>query len=74
MKLHITGQICSSSGSCDVFVCVWETPRYASRANAGVKDRSLWIQEFEAARISRESAHEGGKVVSPMRRPHLPPR
>ena len=26
------------------------------------------------SQISRQSAHEGGKVVSPMHRPHLPPR
>jgi hypothetical protein len=25
----------------------------------------LWLQEFEATRVSRKSAHEGGKVVSP---------
>ena len=31
-------------------------------------------QEFEAARISRHLAHEGGKVVSSMHRPPLPPR
>jgi hypothetical protein len=36
-------------------------------------DRPLGPQEFEAVRISRQSAHEGGKVVSPMHRPPLPP-
>ena len=30
-------------------------------------------QDVEAARISRQSAHKGGKVVSPMHRLHLPP-
>ena len=29
-------------------------------------DRSLGLQEVEATRISRQSAHEGGKVVSPL--------
>ena len=33
-------------------------------------DRPLGLQEVEANRITRESAHEGGKVVSPR---HLPP-
>jgi hypothetical protein len=28
-------------------------------------DRPLGFQEVEAPRISRQSAHEGGKVVSP---------
>ena len=34
---------------------------------------SLGLQEVEAPRISRQSAHEGGKVVSPTNRPPLPP-
>ena len=33
----------------------------------------LELQEVEAPRISRQSAHEGGKVVSPTPRPLLPP-
>jgi hypothetical protein len=32
-------------------------------------DRSLGLQEVEAARISWQSAHEGGKVVSLTHRP-----
>jgi hypothetical protein len=35
-------------------------------------DRSRGLQEFEAARISGQSAHEGGKAVSPKHRPSLP--
>jgi hypothetical protein len=31
------------------------------------------IQEVEAPKISRQSAHEGGKVVSPRHRPSLAP-
>jgi hypothetical protein len=31
------------------------------------------LQEVEAPRISRHSAHEGGKVVSPMYWQFLPP-
>ena len=34
----------------------------------------LGLPEVEAPRISRQSAHEGGKVVSTTHRPHLPPR
>ena len=30
-------------------------------------------QEIEATTLSRQSAHEGGKVVSPTHRPPLPP-
>jgi hypothetical protein len=36
-------------------------------------DKSVGLQEVEAHRISRQSAHEGGKVVSPTHRPPLPP-
>jgi hypothetical protein len=36
--------------------------------------RPLGFQEVEAPRISRQSARVGGKVVSPMHRPPLPPR
>jgi hypothetical protein len=35
-------------------------------------DRPLELQELQAPRISRQSAHEGGKVVCPMDRPPLP--
>ena len=31
------------------------------------------LQDFEAVRFFRQSAHEGGKVVSPTDRPPLPP-
>ena len=34
-------------------------------------DRPLGTMEVEALRISRQSAHEGGKVVSPTHRPPL---
>jgi hypothetical protein len=37
-------------------------------------DRPLGLQEIEARRISRQSAHEGGKVVNPTHRLPLPPR
>jgi len=37
-----------------------------------VLDRPLGFQKVEAPRISRKSAHEGGKVVSPTHRPPLP--
>jgi len=36
-------------------------------------DSSLGLQEVEVPRISRQSAYEGGKVVSPTYRPSLPP-
>jgi hypothetical protein len=35
-------------------------------------DRPLGLQEVEAPRISRQSVHEGGKVVSPKHRATLP--
>jgi len=36
-------------------------------------DRPLGLQEFETPRISRQSANEGGKIVSPTYRPPLHP-
>ena len=37
-------------------------------------ERPLGLQEVEASRISRQSAHEGDKVVSLTHRPPLTPR
>jgi hypothetical protein len=37
-------------------------------------DRPLGQQEVEPPKIYRQSAHEGGKVVSPTHRPPLPAR
>jgi hypothetical protein len=37
-------------------------------------ERPLGFQEVEASRISRQSACEGGKVVSPKHRPPLTPK
>jgi hypothetical protein len=34
--------------------------------------QALGLQEVEDPRISRQSVHEDGKVVSPTHRPHLP--
>ena len=34
--------------------------------------QAVSLQQFEASRIGRHSAHEDGKVVSPTRRPPLP--
>ena len=41
-----------------------------SKLNSAL-DRSWRLQKVDAARISRESAHKGGKVVSPKHRPPL---
>jgi hypothetical protein len=35
--------------------------------------RPLRLQKVEVRRVSRQSAREGGKVVSPTHRPPLPP-
>ena len=37
-------------------------------------NRPLELKEVEAPRISRQSAHEGGKAISPTHWPLLPPR
>jgi len=36
--------------------------------------QALWVPEVWNSQISRQSAHEGGKVVRPTQRPPLPPR
>jgi hypothetical protein len=36
--------------------------------------KARWLQKFEALRILRQSAREGGKVVSLKHQPPLPPR
>ena len=38
-----------------------------------VLERLLDLQKFEAPRISTQSAHESGEVVSPAHRPSLSP-
>ena len=47
--------------------------RCKSNPNAGL-DRPFGLQDVEASKISRHSAHEGGKIVSPTHRPPLPCR
>jgi len=37
-------------------------------------ERPLGLQKVEVPKISRQSAHEGGKVVSPTHQPLLPAR
>ena len=44
----------------------------SSYPNTGL-NMPLWLQEVEGPRISRQSAYEGGKVVSPTHQPPLPP-
>jgi hypothetical protein len=36
--------------------------------------QALRVKEFDSPRTSSQSAHEGGKVVSPTHWPPLPPR
>jgi hypothetical protein len=55
-----------------IIIIGYSLKRY-SNPIAGL-DRPLGFQEVEAPRISRQSAHEGGKVFSPTHRPPLPPR
>jgi len=46
----------------------------ASRTSKIKQDRTLGFQKVEVPRISRQSAHEGGNVVTPTQRPPLHPR
>jgi hypothetical protein len=36
-------------------------------------EQAMWVQELEAPRTSRQSAYDGGTVVSSKHRPPLPP-
>ena len=54
----------------------WIRRRVGSRPSVKGKaglDKPLELQKVEAPRTSRQSAHEGGKIVSPTQRPPLPP-
>jgi hypothetical protein len=53
-----------------VYTCTYLTVQVKSCPITGL-DSPLGLQEVEAARISRQSAHGGGKVVSPTHRPPL---
>jgi hypothetical protein len=46
----------------------------STQTETEMSTRPLGPQKYEAPRISRQSAHKGGKVVSPTHRPSLPPR
>jgi len=66
-RVH-TFQQCDPEFRCCTYVLVQRNGK------ATGLDRLLGFQEFEATVISRESAHEGSKVVSPTHRPLLPKR
>jgi hypothetical protein len=54
-----------------VWVWSWSLENEKINPSTGL-DRPLGFQEVETPRLSRRSAHECGKVVSPMHRPPLP--
>jgi hypothetical protein len=53
----------------EIVLCICTTKSIAYKS----LNRPLGIQEFETTRIIRQSANEGGKVVSPTYRPRLHP-
>jgi hypothetical protein len=52
---------------------MWLAGKKKSYAIIGL-DRPLGLQKVEVFRISRQLAHEGGKVFSLTHRPSLPPQ
>jgi hypothetical protein len=60
--------IISSTSNC---MHTWNKNRDISKA---IPVQARGLQEVEAPRIFRQSAHEGGKSVSPKHRPPLPAR
>ena len=61
-----------------VYVCMYvcsHVVRSVKVKESGYRPDSSWgFQEVEACKTSRQSAREGGKVVSPTHRPPLPRR
>ena len=81
----ISGAICLINPIC-VFFIYWATVveyvhelhichvRYTNSYSITGLNGSWGLQEIKTSCISRKSAHEGSKVVSPTQRPSLPPR
>jgi len=61
------GHFCQSDASPPVLLLALLTSSYKGLG------RLLGPQEIQAPRISKQSAHEGGKAVSHMHRPPVPP-
>jgi hypothetical protein len=72
---HIRDSAMSSIKMC-LFSPLYHPPFISNTADSDhytSLDRPFGFQEVEAPRISRQSAHERNKVVSPTHRPPLPP-
>jgi hypothetical protein len=74
-QVEVSASGCSlvqrSPTKCGVSECDREAPKTEKIPYSGL-DRPLGFQETETPRLSRRSAHEGSKVVSPTHRPPLP--
>jgi hypothetical protein len=57
----------------DSYVPCYVRTQKVMQPNTGL-NRPLRLHKFDAPRLSRQSAHEGGKVVSPTHWPPLPPK
>ena len=66
-------QVRSGSGW-NVAIYVFLLPLAKLNSPCTVPEMPRGLQKFEAARIFRQSAHEGGNVVSPTHRPPQPRR
>ena len=71
---HTRACLCQSAASVSFPVLSYSAIMIHKKAILLDVDRPLGLQEFEAPRISRQSAHEGCKTVSPIHRPSLTPR